>query len=233
MSLEDFVVKVVAQIALNVIVKLIEVFFKGEYADEVVHSIRERVRTWGYPKALRSAVGSLLNFRAPVAPLVPQMLASLGALYLCTFWSWRVGTIALDWFAPFAPFSVAAWATVVLEVVRYTLTFNAVLLASAFASRLVICLVRRQQFVVTRFLAIGASASLVYTWASMFLSMTPVGNSSVHTVNIPWSATVLVVIILSLIGTGIVMLKSRTLAWADKIADRFFARFETAPTANG
>lgn len=84
MSLEDFFVKVVAQIALNVVVKLIEVFFKGEYADEVVHSIYERVRAWGYPSALRSAIGSLLNFRAPVAPMIPQILASMGGLYLFT-----------------------------------------------------------------------------------------------------------------------------------------------------
>jgi hypothetical protein len=230
MSLEDFFVKVVAQIALNIVVRLIEIFFKGEYADEVVHSIHEWVRAWGYPRALRSAVRSLLNLQAPVAPRVPQILASMGALYLFSFWSWRVGTIALDWFAPF---SVAAWATVVLDVARCAVALNGAILASAFASRLVICLVRRQQFAATRFVAIGASAFSVYMLASMFLSTTSAGNASVHTLNIPWAATVLVVLILASTGTCYFNIKKRTLDWADKIADRFFARFEAAPTANG
>jgi hypothetical protein len=54
----------------------------------------------------------------------------------------------------------------------------------------------------------------------------------VHTVNILWAATVVVVVILASIGTCFFNIKKRTCDWADKIADRFFARFETVPTAN-
>jgi hypothetical protein len=65
--IEDFFGRVLSQLLLNLIVKIIERYASREYAGNVVHAIQERLASRGPLAATRSAFGALLQARHEAA----------------------------------------------------------------------------------------------------------------------------------------------------------------------
>jgi hypothetical protein len=220
--IEDFLVKVVAQLLLNFAIKLIDAGFDKDFSADVIDSIARQQAKHGPLVALLSSARVILNMRAPFSWALPQALANSSI-----YFSFPATVLAIVSYSSLVRGTGNQWFITVGVCICSFLTFEADSLGGVLASRLVVYFVRRESYLYARLVTIGTFAfttSYFGWWIHLLFS-------AVHKSE-PWGVTFISLGIVGAFASFNYSTKTRLrfcgIGWEARLAERVFASFETS-----
>jgi len=222
--IDDFFSRVLFELALKATIWLIGKCFSAEYADEVIHSLLERLNSRGALNALRSSIKSLLHLgTAPFASRLPHAMFGTAA-YLATIQLVVLtGNVLAVYLGVLLPHVAPGLVSQIGAFCESLLSLNLAWLMSSFAQRFVVHLqLRRQYFLARLFGAIGVAFFCWYLLnPSIMATSEPISFGS-----IAWR----IVVITLILGTGAIMvwqfIERKIPQQYAVLADRVFRQIE-------